>query len=254
MVIAEVTPNGATIVKPILCALVLATLCASPSTAALIIDQEHDVRSHRGVSNYYLDYPGDYMQQTFTVRNSGMLMGVGVQVSITVNTNTPHPEPIDDLHVRVVRTGTDGFGLPTQVLAEASIVPASLSTTFGGVPGAIIDVDLSTHHAHVVAGERLSIQLSSMQTDNSGPQPGSNYLWFRSLYNPHPGGEYSTFSPKLYGPTPLRDIWLGGGDSTLDAGFRVYVDTIPEPCSLALISFCSATIALVRRRHAGRRD
>ena len=232
---------------PYICCLMLITAWAQSTRAGVILDQEYLVDPSRSWSNYYLDFPGDYLQQTFTVRHSGKLVGIGVQVSLHPYPYPWYPSepPIDDLHLKVVRTDADGFALIDEVLAEATIPPSRLISLDHDLPGPITDVDLTSWHASVLKGEKLAITFSSNQTDHSGPKYGTNYQWFRNYHNPHPGGEYSTYSPKYYGAKPLRDIWLGGGDPTVDAGFRVYVD-IPEPSSLLILLSCVAFGAVSR--------
>ncbi len=78
--------------------------------AEVIFDQEHFINPGGGSSNYYLDYAGDQLlEQTFTVRHSGLLAGIGVQVSLVTHGRPPYADPIDDLHLKVVRTSADGF-------------------------------------------------------------------------------------------------------------------------------------------------
>lgn len=235
-----------------LASLLLATVWARFTSAEVIVDQEYFLAPQSSSFGYFLDYPGDYFQQTFTVNNSGELAGVGVQVSLYANTLGEYPAPIDDLHLQIVRTDPDGFGLLDQVLAEATVLPSSLPFTYNAKPGAMTDVDLSSWHLPVTAGEKLSIVLSSDQTDHSGTI--TNYLWFYNVYVPHPGGEFSIYSPQLYGPTPLRDIWLPDEDKTVDAGFRVYVDVIPEPHSLALLAVAMILTPELRRIRSSERE
>lgn len=203
-----------------------------PAEAAVVLDQQFMLPVDTGI-NYYHDYPDDYLTQTFTVQNTGKLAGVGVQGAVSGR------EPFtDDLHIRVTRVGEDGFALMDEVLAEATISPIDLPIAPSRSPATITDVDLSSWHVPVTAGQRLAILFSSTHAYYS-PSDASHYVWFFQIRNPHPGGEFSIFSPTLYGPTPLRDIYLPVADKTVDAGFRVYVDVIPEPSTILLI-FCAA--------------
>lgn len=226
--------------------LMLMVALAKASPAAVVLDQEFMVPPGTGL-NYYLDYPGDYLAQTFTVRNRGELAGVGVQASISI----PYlGEAIDDLHIRVTRIDSQGYPLMNQVLAEGVISPAALPVAASVSPATITDVDLSSWRVPVAAGDQLAILFSSEQTYYVR-KPGPAYVWFRQLHNPHPGGDYMCYSPQLYGPAPLRDIWLGGGDKRIDAGFRVYVNAIPEPCSLGLLTVgCAASLGSRRQRRS----
>lgn len=230
--------------KHYLCCQLLMIALSQASQAAVILDQEFKLPPHTG-TNYYIDYAGDYLAQTFTVRNSGELAGVGVQASLS----RPYlGEPIDALHIRVTRIDGQGYPLTDQVLAEGTISPTDLPIEALVSPETITDVDLSSWRVPVTAGDRLALLFSSDNTSfDDGLGPG--YVWFFQSGNLHPGGEYMIYSPQLYGPKPLRDIWLGGGDKRVDAGFRVYVKTIPEPQSLVLFALgCVACLRFKRRR------
>jgi hypothetical protein len=233
--------------------LAVVAVCQPSSAAAApssFVDQMHVVTADAAPTNYYLDYPGDHMEQTFTVRHSGRLAGVGVQVSLLPDFRGGVQPPIDDLHLKVTRVGSNGFALVDQVVAEATIRPESLPITRSLEIGPLTDVDLTSWDVPVTSGDRLAIVLSSNQTDHSGPERGTNYLWFMSHFNPHPGGECSIYSPRLYGPLPLRDRWLGEGEPTVDAGFRVFLTPVPEPTTRAslLVLLASLQIAHARAR------
>ena len=199
----------------------------------IVLDQEFKLPYHTGL-NYSIGHQEEYLAQTFTVQNTGELAGVGVQASIS-----EAGQFTDDLHIRVTKVDEDGFALQDQVLARATIAPSNLPIDYILCPATITDVDLSHWHVPVVAGDRLAILISSSHRHYDYPYEIPYYLWFFQTHNPHPGGEYSIYAPERLGPTPLRDIWLGGGDTTVDAGFRVYVNVIPEPNSLLLL-LCGA--------------
>ncbi|MCA9236184.1 MAG: PEP-CTERM sorting domain-containing protein [Planctomycetales bacterium] len=227
-------------------------LVATPvCQGAVILDQEYMIPAHSGV-NYYHDYPEDYLAQTFTVQNSGELAGIGVQAA--VSGRGPFT---DDLHVRITRVGQDGFALADEVLAATTISPTELPVSPSTSPERMTDVDLSGSHVTVSAGDRLAILLSSIHSYFSPPHryydPNTphHYLWFFQILNPHPGGEFSIYSPKAVGPTPLRDIYLPVDDKTVDAGFRVYVNKVPEPTSIS--AFVILGGFLVALRHQQRR-
>ncbi len=219
---------------------------ASAATAGVIVDQEYAVPPGIGDLQYFLDYPGDHMAQTFTVAHSGKLTGVGVQVSLTVSPLLLRP-PIDDLHVKVVRTDPAGFALISDVLAEGTISYLDLPLDHPFEPAQITDVDLTSWHAQVTAGEKLAIALSSAQTNHSGPSSGANYLLWWALYNPHPGGEFSVYSPQLYGPTPLRDWLRNHPNPTVDTGFRVYVNVVAEPATGGALVALASCLRLAQR-------
>lgn len=216
--------------KYVICHFLLIVV-AQAANAEVVLDQEFKLLANSGI-NYYHDYPGDFLAQTFTVRNTGELAGVGVQGAVSGT-----GQFIDDLHIRVTRVGDDGFALMDEVLAEATIRPSDLPIAPSVSPATITDVDLSSWHVPVTAGDRLAILFSSEHAYYS-PRSAPHYVWFFQIRNPHPGGEFSIHSPSVYGPTPLRDIYLPVDDKTVDAGFRVYVDVIPEPDSIVLLS-CS---------------
>jgi hypothetical protein len=220
--------------------------CCNAALGDIVIDQQFTVTPGNALS-YYLDYAGDHMAQTFTVRHSGTLAGIDIQVALSPDSYGPAQPPIDDLHVKVVRTDSDGFAVMTEVLAEATVAPSRLPVAIPFGPSALTHVNLLDWHAQIWAGEKLAITLSSNQTDHSGPEYGTNYIWWRKLYNPHPGGEYSTYSPKLYGPKPLRDILRGVSEPTVDAGFRVYVNVVPEPSVFALASLGAFGAIMLQR-------
>lgn len=221
--------------------LVLLLVGVQAANAEVVLDQEFKQPPRAGI-NYYHDYPGDYLAQTFTVQNTGRLTGIGVQAA-----KSAAGQFVDDLHVRVTRVDQAGYPLANSVLAAGVIQSSELPIAPSTNPATITDVDLSSWNASVSAGDRLAILLSSDHAYYS-PEQGPHYLWFYALHNPHPGGEFSIYSPQLYGPTPLRDIWLGGGDKTVDAGFRVYVDLVPEPGSALLLAWMVALCGVARRR------
>jgi len=217
------------------------------ASAEIILDQENyiDPLSGLGHLSYYLDYPGDHLAQTFTVRHSGILTGLGIQVSLIVPDRFLYDPPIDDLHISVVRVDSNGFALINDVLAKGTIHRIGLPVA--NRPGPMAVVDVSSWNARVSAGDRLAIAFASEQTDNSGPERAANYLWFRSVLDVHPGGRFSVYSPRAYGATPLWDFRVGPEVVTSDAGFRVYIDTVPEPGSLAL-ALAGLTALAVRSR------
>jgi hypothetical protein len=220
-----------------------------PAVGEIILDQENVVLPDVSHLSYFLDYPGDYMAQSFTLNHSGELVGVGIQVSLLTDAFGSSEPPIDDLHLKILRTGQDGFPIFSEVLAQATITASALPVASPFQPGPITDVDLASWHVHVSAGDRLAIALTSEQSYNSGSRNGTNYDWWWTLYNPHAGGEFSIYSPKVYGPTPHRDLWLGDGDHTVDAGFRAFVSVVPEPRSIITTALGSILIlGVVRRR------
>lgn len=215
--------------------MVACTVAIQSAQADVIIDQEVITYPNTGYIGYILDYPGDYFAQTFTVRHSGQLVSIGVQVSLY--NFSPNQPPIDDLHVKLVRTDLAGAPAINDVLAEATISRFSLSRSYR--PGPFTDVDFSNSHVQVAAGDVLAVALSSNQTYFISPHLGADYIWYRSTRNELPGGEYYIYSPSQFGPAPFKNIYLYGNDRTIDAGFRVFIDVIPEPSSVSLAVMCS---------------
>jgi hypothetical protein len=226
-------------------ALLLALVLTSPASAEIVLDQEYAL-GPGGSLNYYLDYPGDHLAQTFTVKNSGILTSLGIQVSLTAHDRI-YDMPIDDLHISVVRVDSNGFAIISDVLAKGTISPIGLPVTRNATPGPMANVDISSWNARVNAGDQLAITFASEQTYYTGTARATNYMWFRSTRDNHPGGRFSIYSPKLYGATPLWDFLVGPEVRTVDAGFQVYVDVVPEPSSL-LLTLASFSLLSLRRR------
>jgi len=166
---------------------VLMLISSSMTSAAVILDQEVVTNPDTGYLGYILDYPGDFLAQTFTMRHSGMLKSVGVQVSIDENANWPYSPPSDDLHLRIVRTTPAGVPIFDGILAEETIDRFSLPRSYR--PGPFANVDLSNWQVNVRAGEVLAITLHSNQAYYTDPD-GSNYIWYRSPRSTLPGGEF----------------------------------------------------------------
>ena len=162
--------------------LVLLAMTASKTFAATIVDQQF-----RGSNfNYYLDYPGDYMAQTFTVRNSGKLASVGVGISISGYPWTK--PPADDLYIKVTRSDASGAPAIDQVLASRSYIWTEVrdrtSTT--------LNFDVSSWNIPVTVGEVLAIVVSSNHTAYTSPDSRSSqhYLWRGHKSDPHPAGDF----------------------------------------------------------------
>jgi hypothetical protein len=225
---APVPPNR--IVLPYAKWLLISLVFVRQTQADVIIDQEVRTYPDSGYIGYILDYPGDYLAQTFTARHSGQLAGVGIQVSLNGIDHPPYPPPIDDLHLRIVRTDSAGVPMINEVLAEATIDRFSLQPSID--PGEFVDV------VQVTAGDVLAITFSSDQTYYVEPHVGTDYIWYRSPRNEISGGEFYIYSPSIFGPEPFKNHYVSGDDRTIDAGFRVIIDVIPEPASISLAAMC----------------
>jgi hypothetical protein len=207
--------------------------------AGVIVDQEVVTYPDKGYIGYILDYPGDYIAQTFTVGHTGQLTGVGVQVSLhrrfPYTTYTLRP-PIDDLYVKLVRTNSAGAPSIDEVLAEATIDGSSLKESTR--PGPFTDIDFGSWQVQVTAGDVFAVTLSSDQTYYVDPHVGTDYIWYRSPRNEFPGGEFYIYSPEIFGPEPFKNHYYTGADRTIDAGYRVFINAVPEPSSIVLSTLC----------------
>jgi hypothetical protein len=212
---------------------ILICLAASTAAAEVVIDQEHV-----GPINiaYSFDYPGDFMAQTFTLRNSGQLTSIGLQIS---QPNPPYPT--GPLQVQLTRTNPAGEPDIANVLATSSISPTVVTHDSSGLP--MIDVDLRSQHVQVQSGEQLAIVLSS----NDLHYDWSQSLWFDEIA----GGKFFVYSPKTFGARWFYQ-W-NNTDPTLtgDAGYRITIDTVPEPSAILLGAL--AIVALIGLPHRARR-
>ena len=219
----------------------LVCLVSRVATADVVVDQEN-IGSCCG--GYVLDYPGDYIAQTFTANNTGLLVGVGVQVSISGYAN--YAPVTDDLHVTLMRTDASGAPAIGEILASQVISRYDLPERIDNDP--MFDLDFSYAGLNVHAGDILAIALSSNHTYYSYPNNYKQFLWRTTFWNPHPGGAFYIYSPPLYGPTPhLVSDYVEPPNNTRDMGFRVLIDT-PEPSSLAMIVPLLTVLFRSRRR------
>jgi hypothetical protein len=194
---------------------ILVCLAASTAAADVVVDQEY-------VSNavaYFFDYPGDYMAQTFTARNSGQITSIGLQLS------QPFPPfPTNPLQVQL--TGTNSAGEPdiANVLATSSISPSIVTHDYSGLP--MIDVDLRSQHVQVQSGDHLAIVLSSTDVRYDWSQS----LWFDQIA----GGKFFVYSPKTFGARWFYQWKISDPTATADAGYRITINTVPEPSTMLL--------------------
>ena len=232
---------------------ILLVVTASRSFASTILDQEHDSYNW----NYYLDYPGDYMAQTFTVRNSGKLAEVGVEVVLTGYSN--YKPPVDDLHIKVVRTDSSGAPAVDQVLASRSFAWTELKHYNTG--DSLLRFDVSPWNIPVSVGEVLAIVLSSKQTADNYESFNArfDYLWLGGTGNPHSGGDFYLYSPKQFGPAPHKWTTMVNAPSPpppntlVNMNFQILVEEVPEPGSLALAA-CSIGVGSAGWLRRRRRD
>src|SRR5262249_41668059 len=93
----------------------MASTLATCRATKIELDDEYVAPTTIG---YYLDYPGDYTAQTFTVGHTGQLAAFGIQFSPCERTD---PLPSDDLLLRIIRTDAAGVPDITQVLGSVTI-------------------------------------------------------------------------------------------------------------------------------------
>jgi hypothetical protein len=218
-------------------------LCPVTAQAEVVLDQEYVGSCCWG---YILDYPEDYIAQTFTVGHSGQLVSVGVQVVLSGSAN--YKPVTDDLDVALMRTNALGYPVIDQVIASRTI-------SRYGVPkdsnAPMIDVDFSAANLQVYAGEVLAIALNSDHTYYPFQPAGGfyQYSWHSWIRNPHPGGEFYIYSPRLWGPEPhlVRD-YSAPPDNTRDMGFRVHINVVPEPNAVTAMLGALVCFGLQRRR------
>jgi hypothetical protein len=224
-------------------------LSGSAATAQTIVDQEF---SGGFSASYYLDFAGDFMAQTFTMRNGGQIMEIGVRVVLS-HSFQPILPPSDDLTMQLLRTDASGAPNAAAMLATRDFSWQEVQSSFdAGEP--YVPFDVSAWNVHVSAGDVLAIALSSDQTayDSAGNYLSGrrNYDWSTAFNDPFPGGEFWLYSPQLWGPVP----WKFSDrlpNPTRDMGFRVIV-ALPEPTGAALAGCGVMSLAALRRRMAGR--
>jgi hypothetical protein len=221
--------------------LLIVCLCPVTAQAEVVLDQEYVGSCCWG---YILDYPEDYIAQTFTVGHSGQLVSVGVQVVLSGSSN--YKPVTDDLDVSLMRTYALGYPVIGEVIASRTIsrydVPYDSNAP-------MIDVDFSAANLQVNAGEVLAIALNSDHTYYAYTGGFYQYSWHSWIRNPHPGGEFYIYSPRLWGPEPhlVRD---GGAppDNTRDMGFRVHINVVPEPNAVTAMLGALVGFGLQRSR------
>jgi hypothetical protein len=203
---------------------------ASSADATVVTDQSYIGPSGKA---YSFDYPGDYLAQTFTVHNSGQLTSIGLQIS-----HPRAPFPNNPLQIQLTRTNAAGDPLVADVLATSNINPSVVTYDYGGLP--MVDVDLHSQHVQVQLGDQLAIVLSSSDV---------GYDWNTSINDSIPGGRFSVYSPKTFGNRWLYQWIINDPTQTWDAGYRITIDTVPEPATIGLLAltFCAAML----QGHAG---
>jgi hypothetical protein len=209
--------------KPFTAAAILLSL-ATTAAANVLVDEEHVAPTS---VSYYFDDPGDYMAQTFTLRNSGQLTSIALQIS---QPDTPYPT--NPLQFQLTRTNSAGEPDIANVLATASISPSIVTHDYKGLP--MTDIDLRSQHVGVQAGDELAIVLSSNDVHYNW-----NYsLWFDEIA----GGKFFVYSPGTFGARWFYQWNTMDRTLTGDAGYRITIDAVPEPSTTLLATLAIATL------------
>lgn len=205
---------------------IFACLFASTAAAEVVIDQGFVAPEN---VNYYFDYPGDYMAQTFTLRNTGRITSVGLQVSREGATASP-------LRFQLTRTDTAGDPLISDVLASRDLSPGFVQSGNTGLP--MLNIDLSGQNIQVHTGDVLALVLSSNYV---------HYHWNETIIQDKiAGGKFSVYSPQTFGARWFHEWLISDRTRTGDAGYRITIDALPEPSSVLLVGV--ALLAMVSPR------
>jgi hypothetical protein len=108
------------------------------------------------------------------------------------------------------------------------------------------ELDLRDQNVHARAGDMLALVLTSNHTYYS-PENFPQYHWDISFNDGIPGGRFYLYSPQVFGPfwfyqwrTDDPNIWI-------DAGYRITIDPVPEPSTIACAAALLACVASRRR-------
>ena len=202
-----------------------ASLCfiaiATPVLATPVLDQAYDARA-TGVDGGTSIQSGQIVYQTFTVGVTGTLDSIDLQV-----VQSSQGVPTGDLVVDILAT-TNGTPDLASVLGSGSVAGTDLPA-FSFTDGQFTNVDLSAAGIEVTSGDVLAFRLRPVLStdfftiaDRDGLLPdytGGAFFVTRGIDNP---------------PVSANDS---------DAGFRTYVEPVPEPSSLALLGLGGLLVA-----------
>jgi hypothetical protein len=74
-----------------------------------------------------------------------------------------------------------------------------------------------------------------------------DYIWSTSMKDEIPGGRFYVYSTKVFGPRWFYQWVIPDPTATWDAGYRITIDTVPEPSSVLLGML--AVVALISLPH-----
>jgi hypothetical protein len=212
----------------------LVTLGVPVAVHAGVLDQEH---VDRGATNLGEVSSTFSRAQTFTVGITGLLDRVDVQIGQDLGSATSPDAP---LVVEIRRTeGGTPVSLPSGVLASVLVQPEQVP---GSVFSELVAVELGAQSLPVTQGDVLAIAMRSQTA------PARPYHWaFDENERYRPGDFYtrSAFSNDVF--IRLSDADPSNPDH-LDAGFRTYVNIVPEPGAIVSVLVASC-FNLLRRRH-----
>jgi hypothetical protein len=219
--------------KTLILILALTACCASIVSATVVVDQATDAQEFSGATHIY---SMEVWSQSFRVGKTGEMTGIDlllmrdeiVQLPLLVDVRMMSVEGLPLAEIPTV--ADDG----ANVLAKASVLPEnvpSMPRVVGYDLNAAIMVHVALPRFSVTEGQSLAIVLRS-----SAPlDTGLGYMWLTG-YPTYPQGE-------MFSRPPDSTQWTSG---FADAGFRTYVDVVPEPTTFTLAATSVVLIAAVR--------
>ena len=219
--------------KTLTLALALTACCASIASATVLVDQSIEAQEFSGTAHIYSlrDW-----SQSFRVGKTGEMTGIDlllmrdeiVQLPLLVDVRMMS---VGGLPLAEVPTVADDGAT---VLAKSSVLPEnvpSMPRVVGYDLNAAAMVHVALPRFSVIEGQSLAIVLRS-----SAPLgTGLGYMWLTG-YPTYPQGE-------MFSRPPDGTEWTSGFNV---AGFRTYVDVVPEPTTFTLAATSVVLIAAVR--------
>ena len=211
----------------LLTALLLVIISGS-SSAALVLDQGFELGPTDANSFYFLG--SWYRAQTFTVGASGTLSRVDVFLAGS-----------GEAQFEIWNTSA---GVPDTISSATPLASWNLSfSTLPFYPSKYHASDISGFGVQVNAGDVLALVQVGGALSPTTDAAWSGASRFSTNGGYQGGSIFTTTS------SPLTGAWLNDVDS--DLGFRTFVDTVPEPTSLAIwggLSMAGMVCGVFRRR------